>query len=300
MCIDCQPNNQTTNESETMNEYNPETIRAEFAEYAQQLAGEKPYATPRTWGFEIESNTMDRVKQEVISNHRLEFTDLDTILDFQQDGSVENYINDSCECSCDDCSHSCDCDNCGFDYDYLDHCGDCAGCEEVASVGGLFNTHPQALEMLANAGINKATFESDCGIHIHIASGDLTPAQVANIMTAYRLAQPIMTAIAERENTSYASNNTPDDENATRQGLSLGSKMHSVNTESHWQSHRTKTIEFRQMSAESVTDIPQTDRVRAWAMLQLSLIEYATKPAPQLYWISRTRNLRDLLRLLNS
>jgi hypothetical protein len=302
MCENCYPNNTTQErENNTMsNTYNPETIREEFAKFAQDLANAPAEKTPRTWGFEIESNTMDRVKSEVMSNTRLESFALKAFLEFQSDGSVENYISDGCECDCGDCEHSCDCDNCGFDSDYLDHCGDCGDCEEVASVGGIDTTHPLALTLLEDGGINDATYEEDCGIHVHIFSGDLTAPQVANVLTAYRLAEPIMTAIAERYNTGYASAHTPELEDNVRRGLKPDTKMMACNVLHHFQTYRPQTIEIRQMSAQSHTEIPQSFRVRAWAMLQLQLIEFAIKPAPQLYWINRAKTLTDLLRLLRA
>lgn len=282
------------------NTYNAESIRAEFAKYAQELATAPAEKTPRTWGFEIESNTMDRVKAEVMSNTRLENYAVKAFLEFQTDGSVENYICDGCECECDDCAHSCDCSSCGYDPDYADHCGDCASIEEVASVGGLDTTHPLGLTLLEDAGINDATYESDCGIHIHIGSADLTSMQIANVMTAYRLAEPIMTAIAERHDTSYCGAHTAEHEDRVRQGMKPDTKMFAVNVLHHFQTYRPQTIEMRQMSAETITDIPQSFRVRAWGMLQLQLIEYATRSAPQLYWIGKCKSLADLMRLINA
>ena len=283
-----------------MTKYNPETIRQEFAEYAHELASAPAQKTPRTWGFEIESNTMDRVKAEVLSNTRLENFALKAFLEFQEDGSVENYIGDGCECDCGDCQHSCDCDHCEYDNDYADHCGDCGDVEEVASVGGLDTTHPLALTLLEDGGINDAQYEDDCGIHVHIGSNDLTATQLANIMTAYRLAQPIMTAIAEREDTSYCQAHTAEHEDKTRQGIKPDTKMFAVNVLHHFQTYRPQTIEIRQMGANTATDLPQSFRVRAWAMLQLELIEFAIKPAPQLYWLSRAKTLTDLLRLIKA
>jgi len=44
--------------------------------------------------------------------------------------------------------------------------------------------------------------------------------------------------------------------------------------------------------------LKQTDRVRAWAHLLRLLVAYATKPAPQLYWITKATDFNGLMRLL--
>ena len=280
-------------------EYEPaetqgDNIRHQFAEFARQVAEQPNQTTELTWGYEIESNTMKNVRAEV--NRR----GLPDPHEWQQDGSVSDYASDGCECSCDDCSHSCDCDYCDR-ADYSEHCGDddCSGVQEVASIGGLTDTHPIGLDSLALAGINKATFESDCGIHIHIGSAHLTAPQVANLMTAYRLAQPVLNQIAERAGNHYSANHTPEDEDNARRGLEPSSRYYAVNVANHFKTYGTRTIEFRQMAGHTeIEDIRQSDRVRAWSHLLRLLTAYATKPAPQLYWLGKVKDLNDLLRLI--
>jgi hypothetical protein len=276
---------------------NGEFILEQFADYAQRLAMEEGLATALTWGFEIESNTMSYVRDSMAKDG----LSVAGLLEFQQDGSVSDHADTECECSCSDCSHSCDCDACEIsDNDWFDHCGDCGGVQEVASIGGLSSTHPIGLRMLTQHGINNQTYDSDCGIHIHIGSQNFTNGQVANILTAYRLAQPIMDTLCERAGNNYAEMHGPDMENDARSGHQPNGKYWAVSTYWHYQNYRTKTIEFRGMGAESLSDIPQADRVRAWAHLLRALVMFATKPAPQLYWLSRAKDLNDLLRLINA
>ena len=271
-----------------------EHIARQFKSLAQQLADSPNETTALTWGYEIESNTMGEVRANCAN---------DAGLEWQQDGSVTDYYGGDCDCCCDDCNHNCNCDYCDR-ADYDEHCGnsDCSGTQEVASVGGLTDTHPASLQALADAGINDATYETDCGIHIHIGSAHLTAPQIANIMTAYRLAQPVLNYIAQRVGTHFAQNHTDEHETQARQGLEPSSRYYAVNVANHFKTYGTKTIEFRQMAGSQDTDheTPQADRVRAWAYILRALVTYASQPAPSLYWLTRAKDLNDLLKLIHA
>ncbi len=282
-----------------------QAVRDQFAQFAQAFAKSPSRTTSLTWGYEIESNTMANVKAEAEANAERKVFEL---VDWQADGSVSDESdyagNDECNCECSDCYHSCDCDDCDRENDH--GCGedDCYGgssdCQEVASIGAITYSHPQTLNLLADWGINEATYLSDTGIHIHIGSEHLTAPQVANVMTAYRLATPILNIIAERAGTYYAMNHSPETENATRAGEFKGSKYQAVNIANHFTNYRAQTIEFRQMAGQSQLSLNQTDRVRAWAEILRLLVGYATKPAPSLYWIAKATDLDGLIRLLKA
>jgi hypothetical protein len=288
----------------------PETTLEQFAKFAQEFATKPSAETQLTWGYEIESNTMANVKANA---EDMDIPAITYAVDWQSDGSVSDESdyagNEECECECGECYHDCGCDNCDLNNgnQSLDHdCGssECYGgssdCQEVASIGAVTDTHPESLTNLAKWKLNDATFNSDCGIHIHIGSAHLTAPQVANVMTAYRLAKPVLDQIAERADIYYAMPHTPEQENATRSGERNHSKYQAVNVANHFQTYRANTIEFRQMAGTTQTDIPQTDRVRAWGEILRQLVAYATKPAPSLYWLSRATDLNDLLRLMKA
>jgi len=285
----------------------PETPNTldQFAKFAQEFASKPNTATALTWGYEIESNTMANVKAS--ADEQADYR-IVNIVDWQSDGSVSDESDycqsDDCSCECDECYHSCDCDHC--DHENTHECGerDCYGgssdYQEVASIGAIIETHPITLDHLATWGLNEATFNADCGIHVHIGSEHLSAPQVANVMTAYRLAKPVLDRIAERADIYYAQSHSPEMENDYRAGLLSGSKYQAVNVSGAISSHRAKTIEFRQMGATTRTDLKQTDRVRAWSEILRLLVGYATKPAPALYWISKATDLDSLLRLLKA
>jgi hypothetical protein len=223
------------------NNQTPETTLDQFVKFANDYANQPEQATALTWGYEIESNTMGNIYAEAQTNATSATI---ATLDWQADGSVSDESEsanngEDCECSCDECEHSCDCNNCSIESYELDHCheSDCYGSseyQEVASIGGLDTTHPTGLNLLAEWGINEATFNGDTGIHIHIGSAHLTSAQVANVLTAYRLASPIIDHIAERVGVYYAQAHDEQIENDCRQGAGTQSKYYAVNTCSHF------------------------------------------------------------------
>jgi hypothetical protein len=307
LCTDC-INIYRENEARCARKIAPNL--AQFAEFAQAFAIMPSAETPLTWGYEIESNTMANVKAkaEEVAEYKIV-----KLVSWQQDGSVSDESdyagNEECECECDDCYHSCNCDSCDYangNRDLEHECGnsDCYGgasdTQEVASIGGITYSHPETLERLAEWGINEATYNEDTGIHVHIGSENFTTPQVANIMTAYRLAKPILDQVAERAETYYALSHTPEMENETRSGNNKGHKYQAVNISNQFQDYRAKTIEFRQMAGTTRTTLNQTDRVRAWAFILRALVAYATKPSPSLYWIGKAKDFNDLMRLITA
>ena len=288
----------------------PSTLE-QFAQFAREFANSPSKITPMTWGYEIESNTMANVHAQAV-----ETADQQTIniVSWQSDASVSDESdyagNEDCDCECSECYHSCDCDACDYNSGdrSLDHdCGssDCYGgasdYQEVASIGGITYSHPETLNRLADWGINDATFNSDTGIHIHIGSDSFSAPQIANIMTAYRLAKPVLDQIAERAGTHYARAHTPETENDARSANASGGKYQEVNVANHFNTYgHVQTIEFRQMAGTSNSGLNQTDRVRAWAEVLRMLVQYATRQAPSLYWLGRAKDLNDLIRLLKA
>lgn len=268
-------------------------IEIQFSNYATDLANAESVVTPRTWGFEIETPDADVVCK------RLSQTDYSGILDFKGDGSVEREYFE-CECTCSQCDHSCDCDNCDLTNGYAspDHCGEyeCTGSgsyQEITSVDGLHTTHPTALTLLEGAGLSDCETNSTTGLHIHIGSADLTPAQVARVISAYRLASPVLDILAERADTYYAQRPRLEHSEDARRG-EPSEKYRAVNTATHFHggTFRPHTIEFRQHAGEV-----HAERIRAWAMLLIDLVEFA-KGNASVYWLSGAKDLNDLRRLL--
>ena len=271
-------------------EYN----RREFEQLEIDLANAEPTKLPRTWGFEIETPEADKIANQATRETR-------EVLEFHQDGSVSS--SDGCECDCVSCAyHDCNCDDCEANNngEPSHDCGSswCAGeYQEIVSVGGLDTTHPEALKLLDEFGLSDCEITSDCGLHIHIASADLTPSQVARVMTAYRLASPILLPIAgeHRKHNSYCRPNDQTEEQHARDGHGTD-KYRAVNTCWHFSPKfgRPNTIEFRQH--EGTND---TSRVRAWGWLLVQLVEFGKSDRP-LYWLGKAQTLTQLIRELKN
>jgi hypothetical protein len=268
--------------------------RQQFAKLAESLAEAEPRQLPRTWGFEIETPNADTVYGNTTGT---EFE----VLRFTPDGSVKNEDGFSeCSCDCRDCSyHECDCDNCDRYNDSPEHdCGSryCASLgdyQEITSIGGLDTTHPTALTLLDENGLQDCTVNESCGLHIHIGSADLSPVQVANVVRAYRLIANILEPIAGRRGVYYAEDNTEQDVRLAHEERGT-EKYRAVNTRTHFSPAfgRAKTIEFRQH--EGTTD---TARVRAWAYLLVRLVEFA-KTGTGLYWLAKAKDLDEVLQVI--
>lgn len=269
-------------------------IRDQFETYAETLATAEPTATPRTWGFEIETPDADNVYA------RTDYATRDGVLDFKGDGSVERAYGGDCECECSECVHSCDCDSCDVTNGYtdLDHCGGgaCNGSgdyQEITSVGGLSTTHPTALDILDNAGLSDCETNDTTGLHVHIGSADLTPEQVARVISTYRQALPILDVLAGRAGVYYAQAPRLEHSEDARQGYA-SEKYRAVNTATHFHggSFRPQTIEFRQHAGET-----NTAHIRAWACLMIEIVEFA-KGTASVFWIGGARDLNHLRALL--
>jgi hypothetical protein len=269
-------------------------ILDQFETYAETLATAEPTTTARTWGFEIETPDADNVYARTTYDQR------EGTLDFKGDGSVERAYGGDCECECSDCVHSCDCDNCDLTNGYtsLDHCGngDCSGTgdyQEITSVGGISTTHPTALAILDQAGITDCETNDTTGLHIHLGSADLTPEQVARVISTYRQALHILDPLAGRSGVYYAQAPRLEHSEDARQGYA-SEKYRAVNTATHFHggSFRPKTIEFRQHAGET-----NVDKIRAWAMLLIEIVEFA-KGNASVFWIGGARDLNHLRQLL--
>lgn len=270
------------------------TILAQFDKFATDLAEAPATATSRTWGFEIETPDADNVHALIDYNLRREH------LEFKGDGSVERADQDGCECDCSDCSHSCDCDHCDLTNGYRDpdHCGGsaCNGTgeyQEITSIGGISTTHPEALAILDDAGLADCETNDTTGLHIHLGSADLTPEQVARVISTYRQALHILDPLAGRSGVYYAQAPRLEHSEDARQGYA-SEKYRAVNTATHFHTggYRPQTIEFRQHAGETNTAF-----IRAWAILLMEIVEFA-KGNASVYWIGGARDLNHLRTLL--
>jgi hypothetical protein len=286
-----------------------EAVESQFARFALALDCAEPRELPRTYGFEIETPTADTVRENAIRalrahNDALEIgadrVSLDSILDWKGDGSVtgENQ-NEECECDCSDCVyHDCSCDYCdnqNSDPEHgcgSDYCYNTGEFQEITSVGGTTTTHPLSLEILADAKLYEAEINDTCGVHVHVGSGDLTPAQVAGVISAYRALADILDPIAERAGAYYCQTNSDHDINEARAGRG-SEKYRAVNTAPHFSNYRPDTIEFRQHAGTG-----STVAVRAWAVLLVHLVEYAKRNRP-IYWLARCRDFDELAKELD-
>lgn len=288
-----------------------EAVESQFARFALALDCAEPRELPRTYGYEIETPTADDVRnnasralrahnlaQEASDPHAQPVT-LDSILDWKGDGSVTGANqNEECDCECSSCTyHDCDCDDCENRNTDPDHdCGndDCYNAgefQEITSIGGTSTTHPLSLEILAQAKLYESEINDTCGLHVHVGSADLTGAQVASVISAYRALADILNPIAERAGVYYAQANPDEDIIRARRGEGT-EKYRAVNTAPHFNQHRPSTIEFRQHAGTA-----STVAIRAWAVLLVHLVEYAKRNQP-VYWLARCRDFDELAKEL--
>jgi hypothetical protein len=287
-------------------------IRAEFDQFAQDLANAEPTATPRTWSFEVETPDADKVNGAIMSHYRRQTAEIIALvgeqanprdmLEFCGDGSVERHdgANDDCECSCTDCTyHECDCDNCDQGNTDPDHdCGssDCyegtGTYQEIKPATYCEGTHPKHLAMLELGNLDEAEINATCGLHIHLGSADLTARDVANTIRVYRALERILDPIAGRAGTYYAQKN--DEAQARRVQFLRESteKYYAVNTAPHFAGHRAQTIEFRQHDGTN-----STNEIRAWAMLMIRIVEFAKTNRTTL-WLQEAQTFNQAWNLL--
>lgn len=288
-----------------------EAITSQWEEFRSALAKATPRELPRTYGYEIETPSADDVRLNVIRQLRAQNLEreandpharpvsLEEILLFKSDGSVTREDqSEDCECSCTSCNyHDCNCDNCEDNNDSPEHdCGqsECNGAgeyQEITSVGGTTTTHPLSLKILRLADLKDAEVNDTCGLHIHVGSADLTPTQVAQVISAYRAIGDLLEPIAGRRDGYYCQDNTTAEVAQNRAGQGT-EKYKAVNTSPHFSNHRPKTIEFRQHEG---TNNPA--EVRAFAVLMVHLVEYAKRNAP-VYWLARCADFTELAKEL--
>jgi hypothetical protein len=274
---------------------------SDWAKFRQSFSNEAPPRdTPRTWGFEIETPEADELHNALSRDER-------ELMEFCEDSSIEGYGGESeCECECRWCYyHECNCDSCeveGSD-DPSHDCGSSACYTEGSEYqevkllpGGVSTTHPEALTALVNAGLETVRITDQCGLHLNIGSRDLTPNQVARVVTAYRIGYWLFSAIAGRESERFAKRISEDIETNAKRGNPT-EKMTAVNTCHHFYNMNNNRpnearIEFRQHAGEN-----SASEIRAWAWLLCELVEFAKTERP-FYWLARATTLAEFRKAL--
>ena len=271
----------------------------DWAKFRQSFSNEAPPRdTPRSWGFEIETPEADEL-YNALSREQL------ATMEFCEDASIDGGSSEDCECDCRYCYyHSCSCDSCEVEgsEDPEHGCGssDCyqEGTEyqEVKTLnGGVKTTHPEALTALVGAGLETVKITDQCGLHLNIGSADLTPLQVAKVLTAYRLGAWLFDTITGRPDNRYSQKLDPDQERLARLEQSTG-KYSTVNTQHHFSNikhnpERTR-LEFRQHAGEN-----SASEIRAFAWLLCELVEFAKTDRP-VYWLAQAKTLDEFRKAL--
>lgn len=271
----------------------------DWAKFRQSFSNEAPPRdTPRSWGFEIETPEADEL-YNALSRSELE------TMEFCEDASIEGGSSEECDCDCRYCYyHECDCDSCEVEgsNDPEHGCGSDScyqeGTEyqEVKTLdGGVKTTHPEALTALVGAGLETVKITSQCGLHLNIGSADLTPLQVAKVLTAYRLGAWLFDTITGRPDNRYSQKLDQDQERQARLGASTG-KYYAVNTQHHFsnleRNPNRARLEFRQHAGEN-----SASEIRAWAWLLCELVEFAKTDRP-IYWLAQAKTLDEFRRAL--
>jgi hypothetical protein len=273
-----------------------ETLRTDWVEFRRELAEAPPSETSRTWGFEVETPSADMVRDNMNREDR-------ELVEFDQDPSIteggEDNDREECECDCRNCLyHSCNCDDCESEgSENPSHDCDSGYCygnngvgdyQEIKTLnGGVKTTHPEALDALDRASFFNAKITGECGLHVHVYSGDLTNLQVSRVLSAYRIGAWLFDTIADRITLRFAQPITEETEDYTRRGQATD-KFSAVSTKWHYEGgHRAQTLEFRQHAGTN-----STEEVRAWAILVVELVEFA-KSTKSLYWIAKATTLAE-------
>jgi hypothetical protein len=144
------------------------------------------------------------------------------------------------------------------------------------------------LDALDRANFFNAKITGECGLHVHVYSGDLTDLELSRVMSAYRIGAWLFDTIADRITPRYAQPITEEVEDYTRRGHAT-EKFSAVSTKWHYDKSgdRARTLEFRQHAGTN-----STEEVRAWSVLLLELVEFA-KSAKSLYWIAKATTLAE-------
>ncbi len=289
--------------------FSPASIRAEFDQFAQDLAESAPAPTSRTWSFELETPDADDVNTALARAYRVQTPALTEligeqvnprdILEFCGDGSVtKEGDNGDCECYCRECNwHECNCENCDQQNDDPDHCGDsdCNGSgtyQEIKPATYCEGTHPAHLALLDMADIDEVEINDTCGLHIHIGSADLNARDVANVIRVYRALAHIIEPIAGRRNENYCRDNNEREAFSAQFLQESTEKYRAVNTAPHFATYRADTIEFRQHEGTN-----STAEIRAWAMLMIRIVEFA-KTNQTTLWLQDAQTFAEAWRLL--
>jgi hypothetical protein len=286
-----------TDHTETVNRQTQ--LITDWAKFRQSFSNEAPPRdTPRSWGFEIETPEADELYHG-LSSEELE------LMDFCEDASIDGAGNDECECECRYCYyHECSCDSCEVEgsEDPEHGCGSEAcyseGTEyqEVKTLdGGVKTTHPEALTALVGAGLETVKITQQCGLHLNIGSADLTPLQVAKVLTAYRLGAWLFDTITGRPDNRYSQKLDPEQERLARLEEATG-KYSTVNTQHHFNNVKRNPerarLEFRQHAGEN-----SASEIRAWAWLLCELVEFAKTDRP-VYWLAQAKTLAEFRKAL--
>ena len=266
----------------------------DWAKFRQSFSNEAPPKdTPRSWGFEIETPEADELYNALSRDEW-------ALMEFCEDASIDGGGNEECECECRYCYyHECNCGSCEVEgSDDPEHgCGssECyqEGTEyqEVKTLdGGVKTTHPEALTALVGAGLETVKITNQCGLHLNIGSADLTPLQIAKVLTAYRLGAWLFDTITGRPDNRYSQKLDPDQERLARLEEATG-KYSTVNTQHHFNNVKRNPerarLEFRQHAGEN-----SASEIRAWAWLLCELVEFAKTDRP-IYWLAQAKTLAE-------
>ena len=271
----------------------------DWAKFRQSFSNEAPPKdTPRSWGFEIETPEADELYNALSRDEW-------ALMEFCEDASIDGGGNEECECECRYCYyHECNCGSCEVEgSDDPEHgCGssECyqEGTEyqEVKTLdGGVKTTHPEALTALVGAGLETVKITNQCGLHLNIGSADLTPLQIAKVLTAYRLGAWLFDTITGRPDNRYSQKLDPDQERLARLEEATG-KYSTVNTQHHFNNVKRNPerarLEFRQHAGEN-----SASEIRAWAWLLCELVEFAKTDRP-IYWLAQAKTLAEFRKAL--
>lgn len=269
-------------------------LAAAFAALRDYLDAAPDFQLPRTFGVEIETPNAETVRNSLTREQA-------SLLSWKGDGSVKfEGEREDCECDCSECIyHDCNCDLCDNRNENPDHCyeDECFGSDQpedyqeiTTQNGGVKSTKAEPLQVLTESSLGSAEINETCGLHVHVYSGDLAPAQVAQVLRTYRALADRLEPIAGRRDSYYA------------QDLHEGSiidaldgrgslKYRAVNTAPHFTTSTDKapTLEFRQH--EGTNEIAE---VRAWSVLMVALVEYSKRNTSN-YWLIRPQSGDELL-----
>lgn len=244
--------------------------------------------TNRTWGFELEvANTKD-----VECEH--------AGIEFGSDSSIKSYDfdDDDCNCYCRDCTyHECNCDDCEMYNDDPEHnCGSSscirANSAEIRSIGGISKSHHAGLKDIVKKLVERnAEVNDTCGLHIHVYGKDLEPKQVATVMAAYQLVEPLFRGFCNRTESEYATSIPSIEIKSGFKNKFTFMKMRYVNISHLHASNERGTFEFRQAEATL-----SYDGIIGWAFIVRNLVTVVKRGA-QMHHFFNINSFEELLKL---